>query len=168
MLSACLESIRLCLDVFHSASPSHLFDISYTTLTLLSHVIVVLSKLCLLRTKDWDHSYARGVLSFADAVDRLIQKVNDAKALAGSTIEGDSETPLLQTVPILFLKLPHILQKVRTVYDAMCAAQASSSSQEPQLPHTGFSGTFTEYELLAMSGSSFSDFFAEDFWQQFT
>lgn len=168
MLSACLESIRLCLDVFHSIPTSQLFDIPYTTLTFLSHTIVVLSKLSLLRTKDWDHTSTQNVLSFAESMDRVIQKVNDAKALAENSVERDKENSPFHMVPKLFLMLPDTLEKVKAVHEAMCVAQPSSSGETVLSPSAEFGGIFTEDDFLRMSGPSFSNFFIEDFWPHLT
>ena len=129
---------------------------------------MVLSKLSLLRTEDWDHTHAQNVLNFSEAMDRLIQKVNDAKALAENTAEGENGSSLLQTVPKLFSKLPDTLKKIKDVHETMYAAQASPSDQRFQLPSAGIGGTFTEDEFLRMSAPSFSDFFIEDVWQHLT
>lgn len=168
MLSACLESIKQCLDAFYSIPDARLFDTPYTTLTFLGHVLVVLSKLSLLQTKDWDPAYAQSVLNFAESMDKLTQKVKDAKALAESAMKRDNKNSLLQTVPKLFLMLPGTLQKVKVSHEAMYTAQTSSSSQRMQYPAAELDGTLMEDELLRMSASSFSDFFIEDFWQHLT
>lgn len=168
MLSACLESIKLCLDVFHSIPHSRLFDIPYTTLTLLSHAIVVLSKLSLLRTKDWDHAYAQNILDFAKSMDRLKQKVNDAKALADNSTEEDKQNSFIPTIPRLFSMLPDTLQKVKVVHEAMYAAQISSLGPGLQLPFAELGGTFTEDDFLRISAPSFSNVFLDDFWQHLT
>lgn len=162
MLSACLESIKRCLNVFHSIPNSRLFSVPYTTLTLLSHAIVVLSKLSLHQTKDWDQEYAQNVLNFAESMDRLTQKVNDAKVMAGNPIEGDIETSSPQTVPKLFLMLPNLLQKIKVVHEAMYTAQINSSGQRLQSLSAEFGETLTEDEFVRMFAPSFSDFFIED------
>lgn len=161
MLCACLESLRQCLDAFRSIPPSHLFDISYTTLTLFSHTFVVLSKLSLLRTKDWDHAYAQKVLSFAEIADGTTQQIRDAKALAESAMQGEDEASVLLTIPKLFLMIPDTLQKVKAVHETMCAAQNSSSDTMLPYTSTGFEGAFSEDEFLKLP----SEFFVDDFWQ---
>ena len=168
MLSACIESIRLCLDAFHSIPLFRLFDLPYTTLTLLSHVLVVLSKLTLLQTKDWDHAHAENVLNFTESMDRMVKKVNDAKALAESTVEGHTESSSPRTVPKLFSMLPQTLKRVKDVHNAMYTAQISSASQTLQLPSADFGATFTENEFPGLSAPPFSDFFIEDFYQHLT
>lgn len=168
MLSACAKSIRLCLDVFHSIPHSRLFDVSYTTLTLLGHALVVLSKLCLLQTKTWDHTYTQDVLDFAESMDELIQKVNDATALVENTVEGDNGGSVPQEFPKFFSMLPATLRKIKFAHASMYAAQMSSSSQILQQPSAESDGSFMEDHLLTVPGPSFSDFFIEDFWQHLT
>ena len=168
MLHACLESTRLCFDAFHSIPLSRLFDLPYTTWTSLGHAIVVLSKLSLLRTKDWDHAYMQNVLNFSECMDNLTRKLDNAKSLAESTMDRDGQILLPQDVPQLFSMLPGTLQRVKTVHEAMYAAQISASGEGLELHSVEVGGTFTDDDFLMPSATSFSDIFNEDFWQHFT
>ena len=121
------------------------------------------------KTKDWDHAHAQNVLDFTEAMDRMLQKVNDAKALAESTVEEHTEDSSLRTVPKLFAMLPQTLKKVKDVHNAMMhAAQISSASQTLPFPSADFGATFTGNEFPGLSAPPFSDFFIEDFYQHLT
>lgn len=168
MLHECLEATRQCFTAFHSIPPSQLFDLPYTTLTFLGHAVVVLSKLSLLRTKDWDDARVQNVVDFSGTIGRLIQKIHDAKAVAKSAAERDGREFSPQNVPKMFRMLPDTLRKVEAVHEAMNAAQLRSSSQGPQSPSAEFVGAFTEDEFLTMSAQSFPDVFNDGFWQQYT
>lgn len=168
MLYACLESIKLCLDAFDSIPNRRLFGVPYTTLTFLSHAIVVLSKLSLLRTKDWDHNYVQNTLNFVESIDRLIQKVNDAKALAQKESDQDDRSSLLQNVPKLFSMLPDTLRRIKAAHEAMEATQMSPSNQRLRLSSAEFDEIFIEHGLSEMPTPAFFDPFIEDFWQHIT
>ena len=168
MLHACLNSTRLCFDTFHAIPLSRLFDLPYTTWTSLGHAIVVLSKLSLLQTTDWDHEYVQNVLNFSECMDKLVQTLDNAKASAESTMERDGQNWLPQNVPQLFSMLPGTLQRVKAVHEAMHAAQISASGQGLELPSAESGEIFTDDEFLVSSATSFSYFFNEDFWQHFT
>lgn len=167
MLHACLDSARLCFDAFHSIPLATLFVLPYTTWTSLGHAIVVLSKLSLFRTKDWDHAYMRSVLDFSECMDRLTQTLDSARALAESTRERDARNSESQNVSQLFSMLLGTLQRVKAVHEAMYTAQMKASGESTELLFESSGGTLTDDEMLMPSATFFSDFFTDDYWQHF-
>ncbi|KAL9106603.1 MAG: hypothetical protein Q9227_008386 [Pyrenula ochraceoflavens] len=168
MLYACLNSTKLCLDAFHAIPLSEFFNLPYTVWSLLGHVLVVLSRLSLLRLEGWDHNYIRGVLDLSMCVDALARR-RDAAQLAVETSTAPSPSQRDQSKPFMFLS--GNLQKIKAAHEAKYAARAheitsqygsnlscNEAESDPAFPIDHF----------ALPSASFLEFLDENFWQQFT
>jgi hypothetical protein len=156
MLYGCLEAIRLSLEAFHSIPLLRVTALPYTTLNLLGHAIVVLSKLSSLRTNNWDDAHVKTVLDFSATVDQVIQKISDATQAQQSSD---------QRVPRIFTMLPGMLRRAQAVHEALNEAQPGPIDHELQASSAVFCDSLMEDAFLDTSAQPFLDIFNEDFWQ---
>lgn len=165
MLEKCAEATRQCFDALQSTSHSLFFDIPYTSLNLMSHAIVILSKLTLLRTKSWHLSDMQNLPDFPSTMERVIENIHLARA-AEHDMSAPSDTISFDgNVPKLFTMLPETLRKIASVHEAMHAAQLKSLDQGLPSPFTDFDLTYTWDDFLAIPAGPFPDMFDAEFWQ---
>jgi hypothetical protein len=167
-LHACLETTRLFLETYHAIPAAYLFEMSYMTLNLLARAIVVLSKLSMLVTTGWDRAHVQKVVSFSGNIDRLIQKIDDARAdAAEETVQNDHDL-LPKNVPRVFIMLPNTLQKVLAVHEAMSATVSRSFSQSSNTSSANTISISADEGFISASAQSYPDFFNEHLWQDLT
>lgn len=171
MLFACLDSTKSCLNTFFNLPLSTWFDIPFTIWSLMGHMMVLSSKLCLFTGEGWDHQYVQSVLNFSDVVDSLVQKLEEAKALTGisvqQTSDGPDTLPQGYTEPLSSLvpKLHHIKRAHETKYAAQMGGGAEQHLEDFSNVNSGMaSADMSEFVLPPATG--LFEFLDDSFWQQ--
>ena len=160
LLHACLNSTKLMFDTFQDFPLTQVFDLPYTVWTLLEHAVVVLSRLSSFKMEGWDHEYVHSILHFAECMDKLTQKLDQATALAETSSGEIGHNSLPRAASRLFsgLKVAHQATYATHVppSDPMSAMFAAEASSVPLDDGFGMPPT-----------PSFFEFLDETFWQPF-
>ena len=164
MLYACLKSAKSCFDAFLLLPASVWFELPYILWSMLSHSIMILSKLSLFTGEGWDQQYVRSVLDFSSNVDRIAHKLDEAKALMKLSA-ADSSSIFRGDVPEFFSTLSLKLQHIKTAHETRLAAQLNASRDPPLNSNAS---AISEDELAMPPGTELFEFLDDSFWVQFT
>lgn len=144
-----------------------LFDLPYTTWSLLGYAIVNLSKLALVRADGWNAQYARNILDMSDCMDTLVLRLSEAKAMLESSLEQAGSDSSSKGVSQFFVGLPSTLERVKNAHQAMYMADWSTTDQSLSSSSAGTAANLNASNLIMPSSMPILDFLDEDFWQYF-
>jgi hypothetical protein len=169
MLFACLNSTKLCFETACAIPPSDWFDLPYAVWSLLGHATVVLSRLSLLKAEGWDQSYVRSTIDFSATMDRLMQHLDAARALAENQPRETDNCSLPRVVPQLYSAFTNKLRRIKAAHEAKYIAQLTKTTTNVWSEGTIPMPTDDEFTNMAAATTTFfCDFLDENFWQQFT
>lgn len=155
MLYACLNSVRLLFDQVHAISSSEWYDTPYTTWALVSHALVVLSRLSLCKADGWDTESNCSIVDFSTLIDALAHK-----------FEVEQNVLQLAPPPQIFLMVSSRLQLIKAAHETKYAAQMSVANQIPRPSGADPTPTTLDDELFMPLSYPFFDFLDESFWSQ--
>lgn len=155
MIYACFHSTKLWFETLHAIPTSKILDLPYPIWELLGHAVAVLSRLSLFRANGWDHEHVRGVFDFSSCMDRLSQKLDEAKVLA---TKSGSNTVIHNSLP---QDASRLFLRIKAAHEAQLEAQTNTSSERPDLSSAEIAmGSWNEHEENA-----FFEFLNDSFWQ---
>ena len=79
-LRNCLFAAKAYFEILFTLPPSQYLYQSITYTEQITFVLVIITRLLLLETKDWDVHFARMTINFLSVVDRLIQRLDASEA----------------------------------------------------------------------------------------
>jgi len=172
MLFACLDSTKSFFDTWYAIPISAYLDSSYFPWTLLGHASVVLSKLCLYDEQGWDPGYASDTIDFCTTVDKVIARMEEAKAAAKQAALHNLDAPSSFAVPHVFNDIGPKMQQWKELQNYR--ASQLRHRQRPQQRMSTESGetetiasNIPNDEFLFPGGTSLMDFLDDSFWPQF-
>lgn len=155
MIYACFNSTKHWFETLYTIPTSTMLDLPYPIWELLGYAITVLSRLSLFRAHGWDHEHVRGILDFSGCMDRLSEKLDEAKVLStnpGSNSETYNSLP--QDASRLFLR-------IKVAHEAQLEAQENPSAECPDFCSAQTAmGSWNEDEEL-----DFFEFLNDNFWK---
>ena len=126
LLSSCLRSTRAFFDAFLSIPVNMIPHIPYAYWLQFRHGLMILSRLSGYRSKGghWDQAYVRSTVDYYDVCDRLIAKVNAAKAMCPA--DGHEQ---IEAFSLVSQRVQFIRDRQRQADEASAGADLRMSTQ---------------------------------------
>jgi hypothetical protein len=153
ILFRCLQATKSLFDDFNSFPSYYLTYMPFTFWCQFGHAVVALSRLSLFQSETgWDLEYVQNTVDFDQTIDRLMQKLEEARQL----IERETGPRPTAQLPEVFRRLPHRMRLMKECHRHRKEALDKSRSQEVQDP-AGFDFLFN---MSFDTNFSFDDFLA--------